>query len=234
MEKLWNISFLASFLLSLHSEMKKTIYNKYDKKLIGELPRVVFEGRIVVVLTESEARKAVDYLLSQPLLGVDTETRPTFKKGPMRLPALLQVSSHDVCFLFRLCQMGMSPSVKRLLEDQTVPKIGLSWSDDMHQLTRLGDLRSGNFIDLQDHVREIGIQDMSLQKLYANFFSLRISKRQQLSNWEADILSDKQKQYAATDAWACIMLYEELMRLEETKDYELIIQHNEDDTTTQG
>ncbi len=226
--------FCSQFFVTLHSEMKKTIYNKYDKKQIGALPRVVFKGRIVVILTESEARKAVEYLLSQPLLGVDTETRPNFKKGPLRQVALLQVSSHDVCFLFRLCQMGMTPSVKRLLEDQTVPKIGLSWSDDMHQLVRMSDLKTGCFIDLQDRVREIGIEDMSLQKLYANFFGQRISKRQQLSNWEADILSDKQKLYAATDAWACIMLYEELMRLEETQNYELIIQSNENDTTTQG
>jgi len=74
---------------------------------------------------------------------------------------------------------------------------------------------------LQDHVKEIGVEDMSLQKLYANFFGQKISKRERLTNWEADILTDKQKLYAATDAWACVMLYEELMRLEQTGDYEL-------------
>ena len=202
--------------------MKKIIYNKYDKTQIGALPRVLFEGRVVVILTEHDAEKAVDYLLSQPLLGLDTETRPTFRKGPMHQVALLQVSTHDVCFLFRLNQLGLSPSVKRLLEDTDVAKIGLSWSDDMHQLQRLGRFEAGYFIDLQDHVREVGVEDMSLQKLYANFFGQKISKRQQLSNWEADILTDQQKLYAATDAWACVMLYEELMRLEETGDYELV------------
>jgi ribonuclease D len=85
-----------------------------------------------------------------------------------------------------------------------------------------GEFETGYFIDLQNHVREIGVEDLSLQKLYANFFGQKISKRERLTNWEADILNDKQKQYAATDAWACIMLYEELMRLEETGDYELI------------
>lgn len=216
------LRFFAHFLLPLSSEMKKTIYQKYDKTRIAELPRVLFEGRIVVVVNESEARKAVDYLLSQPLLGVDTETRPTFRKGPMHLVALLQVSSHEVCFLFRLCQMGLSPSVKRLLEDTSVPKIGLSLADDMHQLSRLGNFEAGRFIDLQNHVREIGVEDMSLQKLYANLFGQKISKRQQLTNWEADILTDGQKLYAATDAWACIMLYEELMRLEATNAYDLV------------
>jgi ribonuclease D len=202
--------------------MKKTIYSQYDKKKIPELPRILFEGRIVVVLTESEAEKAVNYLLSQQILGVDTETRPSFKRGHLNQVALLQVSSHDVCFLFRLNQLGLSPSVKRLLEDVKVPKIGLSLRDDLMMLHKLGDFNTGYFIDLQDHVREIGVEDMSLQKLYANFFGQRISKREQLTNWEADILQDKQKAYAATDAWTCIMLYEELVRLKQTGDYELI------------
>lgn len=202
--------------------MKKTIYNKYDKTKIGNLPRVLFEGRIVVVLNEYEAEKAVDYLLSQDILGVDTETRPSFHKGSMNPVALLQVASHEVCFLFRLNMLGLSPSVKRLLEDKKVPKIGLSLRDDLNSLHKLGDFENGHFIDLQDHVREIGVEDMSLQKLYANFFGQRISKRERLSNWEADVLKDKQKAYAATDAWTCILLYEELMRLEQTGDYELI------------
>ena len=202
--------------------MKKTIYHKYDKQRIPDLPKVLFEGRIVVILTESEAQKAVDYLLSQPILGVDTETRPSFKKGRANKVALLQVASHEICFLFRLNQLGISPAVKRLLEDKKVPKIGLSWHDDLNMLHKSGDFETGYFIDLQNHVREIGVEDLSLQKLYANFFGQKISKRERLTNWEADILNDKQKQYAATDAWACIMLYEELMRLEETGDYELI------------
>ncbi len=208
--------------------MKKIIYQKYDKALISTLPGVHFEGRIEVVFTESEARKAVDYLLSQPILGIDTETRPTFRKGPMHQVALLQVSSHEVCFLFRLNQLRLSPSVKRFLEDVTVPKIGLSLNDDLHQLQRLGDFKAGRFVDLQDHVKEVGVEDMSLQKLYANFFGQRISKRQQLTNWEADVLTDKQKLYAATDAWACIMLYEELMRLEQMGDFTLVEQEREE------
>lgn len=211
--------------------MKKTIYNKYDKSKISTLPRVLFEGRIVVVLTETEAEKAVRYLLSQPILGVDTETRPSFKKGMIHQVSLLQVSSHDICFLFRLNQLGMSPSIIRLLEDTTVPKIGLSLRDDLNSLHKLGDFKAGYFVDLQNHVHEIGVGDMSLQKLYANFFGQRISKREQLTNWEADILNDKQKGYAATDAWSCIMLYEELQRLEQTGDYELIKDDNDETST---
>lgn len=203
--------------------MKKVLYNKYDKTRIPTLPRVLFEGRIVVIVSVSEAEKAVDYLLSQPILGVDTETRPSFRKGTLYKVSLLQVSSHDICFLFRLNHIGMCQPVVRLLEDTTVPKIGLSLHDDIMMLHKLGDFKPGNFIDLQKHVREIGVEDLSLQKLYANFFGMKISKGQRLTNWEMDILSENQKRYAATDAWSCIMLYEELMRLEATGDFDLVV-----------
>ena len=183
--------------------MKKTLYSKYDKTQINTLPRVAFEGRIVVVLTPTEAERAVEYLLSQPILGVDTETRPSFKRGVVHNVSLLQIASHDICFLFRLKHTGMSPSI--------LPPF------------RADERRNpGYFIDLQKHVKEIGVEDLSLQKLYANFFGQKISKAQRLTNWDADILSDKQKQYAAIDAWSCINLYEELIRLEKTGDYELI------------
>ena len=212
--------------------MKKTIYSKYDKSKISALPRVVFHGPIVVVITEAEADKAVKYLLSQPILGIDTETRPSFKKGRINQVALLQVASHDICFLFRLNLIGMPSSVIKLLEDTTVPKIGLSLHDDLMMLGKRGTFERGCFIELQDKVREIGVEDMSLQKLFANFFGQRISKRDQLSNWEVDVLSEKQKLYAATDAWTCVLLYEELMRLEQTGDYELIKVENDVQTDT--
>lgn len=202
--------------------MKKTLYDKFDKSRIPTLPRVLFEGRIEVVLSANEAAKAVAFLLKQDILGIDTETRPSFKRGDTHHVALLQVATHDICFLFRLNHTGLTPDIKRLLEDTTVPKIGLSLTDDINALHKLGQFTPGAFIDLQKHVQELGIEDLSLQKLYANFFGLKISKRQQLSNWERDVLDDKQKGYAATDAWACIMLYEELQRLKETGEYVLV------------
>ena len=204
-------------------EMKKTIYSKFDKKLITELPIVLFPGRIITIINENDADKAVDYLLSCDILGVDTETRPMFRKGEQHKVALLQVASRDTCFLFRLNDIGIPPSVIRLLEDCTVPKIGLSWHDDLLSLHRRVEFNPGYFVDLQDIVKEIGIKDLSLQKLYANIFHQKISKRQRLTNWEAEVLSDKQKLYAATDAWACIKLYEEINRLYKTKEYTLVV-----------
>jgi ribonuclease D len=207
--------------------MLKTIYNKYDKSLISSLPVAQFPGRIIVILTPGETEKAVRYLLSQPILGFDTETRPSFKRGHQHKVSLLQVSTPDTCFLFRLNHTGLTPALINLLEDRTVKKIGLSWHDDVNSLNKIGEFKTGSFIDIQDLVRELGIEDLSLQKLYANLFNQKISKRQQLSNWEADILSDKQKMYAATDAWACIMIYEEIIRLKESGDYELIIKEEQ-------
>lgn len=220
--------FFRIFAPRLINPMKKVIYNKIDKRSISNLPKVLFPGRIVVVTTENDADKAVDILLAQPILGVDTETRPAFKKGINHKVALLQVATHDICFLFRLNYTGITASILKLLEDTTVPKIGLSLHDDIMSMHRRADFRPGNFIDLQKHVGEIGIEDLSLQKLYANFFGQKISKAQRLSNWEADILTQQQKNYAATDAWACIMLYEELQKLEDTGDYELVVKPEEE------
>ncbi|GAB6981851.1 3'-5' exonuclease [Prevotella dentasini] len=202
--------------------MNTILYNKFDKHRIGELPRVAFPGRIVVVLNEAEAEKAVDYLLSRDILGIDTETRPMFRKGQHHKVALLQVSDRDICFLFRLNIIGMPPCIVRLLEDTRVPKVGLSLSDDMMMLHQRAPFNKGYFVDLQDMVKEFGIEDLSLQKLYANVFHERIVKRQQLSNWENPILDDKQKMYAATDAWTCIRLYERLQELKATHGYDLV------------
>lgn len=207
--------------------MPKIIYNKYDKRLIAALPVAQFEGRIVVILTPGETEKAVNYLLSQPLLGLDTETRPSFKRGQQHKVALLQVATDDICFLFRLHHTGLTPALVRLLEDTSVKKIGLSWHDDLIMLHKLGAFNTGAFIEIQEQIRQIGITDLSLQKIYANLFGKKISKRQQMSNWEEDILSDKQKLYAATDAWACIQIYKEVVRLKETNDYQLIIQEED-------
>ena len=202
--------------------MKKTIYSRFDKKAITELPQVLFPGRIITIINESDADKAVDYLLSCDILGVDTETRPTFKKGQQHKVALLQVATHDTCFLFRLSDIGLPKSVIRLLEDKQIPKVGLSWHDDLLSLSKREKFTPGYFIDLQNLVGTLGIKDLSLQKLYANIFHQKISKRQQLTNWDADVLNDKQKEYAATDAWACVMLYNEIMHLKQSGDYELV------------
>ena len=121
----------------------------------------------------------------------------------------------------------MCPAVARLLGDKKVTKVGLAWKNDLLALRELGEFQPGTFVDLQDMVRELGIEDQSLVKIYANLFGERISKADRLSNWERDILKDTQKTYAAIDAWACVRIYEEVLRLKESGDYELVVREEE-------
>ncbi|MDO4738745.1 MAG: 3'-5' exonuclease [Bacteroidales bacterium] len=201
----------------------KKIRDKYDKKSIQTLPRVLFNGRIIVIFSEKETDKAVEYLMKSKILGVDTETRPSFKKGKMHQVSLLQISTYDTCFLFRLNRIGLTDSLVKLLEDRQTTKVGLSLQDDLRQLNQRRAFTPGAYIELQKEVKEIGIEDMSLQKIYANLFGEKIAKSQQLSNWEAETLSEAQQYYAATDAWACLKIHEEVTRLKREKDYILEI-----------
>ena len=203
------------------------LFVETDKKLIPTLPRYTFEGRIVVVQSEQEAERAVQYLSRHAELGIDTETRPSFRKGQQHKVALLQVGTADLCFLFRLNYMGLPNALAHLLENPEIKKIGLSLKDDVQQLCkRRPSLKPQNFVDLQQMAAQMGIRDMSLAKLFANFFRLRISKNAQLSNWEADALDDKQRIYAATDADACLKLYHRMQELQEAANYRLIAPEN--------
>lgn len=201
----------------------KQIKNTIGKAEIAVMPKVQFPGRIFVIYTEAEADKAVEYLKTQSVVGVDTETRPSFKRGMTHKVALLQISTVDTCFLFRLNMIGMPPSLQDFLMSDIL-KIGLSLKDDFMVLRRRKDVHAeeGNWIELQDYVGRFGIEDRSLQKIYANLFGMKISKSQRLSNWEAETLTEGQMKYAATDAWACVQIYNCLNEMEQTGDYELI------------
>ncbi len=192
-----------------------------NKDELKELPKAFFPGRIYVIQSETEVEKAIAYLYSHPILGIDSETRPSFTKGQSHKVALLQISSNECCFLFRLNSIGLTQALIELLENPTILKVGLSLKDDFMMLHKRAPFRQQNCIELQDYVRQFGIQDKSLQKIYAILFKEKISKSQRLSNWEADILSDGQKLYAATDAWACLKIYNLLQELKQTGNYEM-------------
>lgn len=182
------------------------------------MPVAAFKGKIILIDTLADAEKAVYYLMKLPLVGLDTETRPSFRKGKSYKVALMQVcAGEDICFLFRLNRLGMVEPLRKLMEAERPLKVGVSLHDDILSLHRREDFRPRGIVELQNRVKEIGIQDMSLQKLFANFFCKKISKSQQLSNWEAPELTSRQQLYAATDAWACIEIYKELNRLENVK-----------------
>ena len=200
-------------------QLKKTI----AKAEVAAMPKVLFPGRIFVIYTESDAEKAVAFLKDQHMVGVDTETRPSFRRGTTHKVALLQVATQDTCFLFRLNRIGMPDSLQEFLMSDTL-KIGLSLKDDFNSLRKRENVHPdrGNWLELQDYVSRFGIADKSLQKIFANLFGQKISKSQRLSNWEADVLTEGQKLYAATDAWACVQIYNYLAELERTGEYEII------------
>lgn len=200
----------------------KTLFRSTPKSLISTLPKVEFKGKIVVIHSLREVKAAVDFLKRQTVVGVDTETRPSFRKGLVYQVALLQISTLEVCFLFRLNMIGLPQELIQLLESADVQKIGLSLKDDLALLKRRVSFNPQGFIELQDFVKTMGIEDMSLQKLYANVFGEKISKSAQLTNWENTVLTESQKQYAATDAYTTLRLYLELHKLRQQGSYKII------------
>lgn len=199
-----------------------TLRNKISKQQVTEMPKENFPGRIFVVYTEADARKAVKYLNTHSIVGVDTETRPSFRRGKMHNVALLQISTHDTCFLFRLNHLGLPDFLDEFLRNNVL-KVGLSLRDDFAMLRKRnqGDLREGNWVELQDYVPRFGIEEKSLQKIYALLFGKKISKAQRLSNWEAEVLTEAQQLYAATDAWACVEIYNYLEELRSHGNYQV-------------
>lgn len=181
-----------------------------DKQTINEMPRVTFPGCIHVIDAISQVKSAVTALRTASIVGFDTETRPCFHRGERHNIALLQLSTDNDAFLFRINKTGIPAPLSRYLEDESIIKVGLSTIDDFHQLARVCDCHPAGFIELQELVKRYSITDMSLQKIYAILFGEKISKGQQLSNWEAPQLTSAQQAYAAIDAWACLRIYQHL------------------------
>lgn len=191
------------------------------KEELKDMPKVVYPGQIHVVQTPQEAERAVTFLKRNSLLGIDSETRPSFTKGQTHKVALLQVASDEHCFLFRLNLTGLTLPIILLLENPAITKVGLSLRDDFMMLHKRAPFQQRSCVELQEFVRPFGIQDKSLQKIYGILFGEKISKSQRLSNWEADELTLPQQQYAATDAWACLNIYNKLTELKRTGDFEI-------------
>ena len=183
---------------------------------IEKLEYASFPGKIYVIdSVGAEFNRAIAYLRSQKIIGFDTETRPTFTPSQPRYGvALLQLSGPDKAFLFRVNKIGMHRRLCNLLSSSKILKVGAAIHDDIRGLQRLRDFQSDGFTDLQKIVCEWGIRDKSVKKMAAIILGIRISKTQQLSNREAEKLSDSQCMYAATDAWVCREMYLKLMRSE--------------------
>ena len=194
--------------------------DKISNELTAQLPAIEFPGEIRVIEHERQIAAACKYLAQQPILGFDTETRPSFRPGVSFRVSLLQLSSPERCYLFRLNRFALIKPITDLLGDPALKKIGADVAGDLRSLRQLRKFRDGGFVDLQTIAPRWGIEEKSLRKLSAIVLGQRVSKAQRLSNWEATSLTDKQQRYAATDAWVCTRIYERLMQtppLERTK-----------------
>ncbi len=191
------------------------VNNKYQENIsveeITEYELSWFKGEIVVVDNLKTYIEIFPRLLGHKLLGFDTETKPTFKKGRKNSVSLLQLSTSDLACLFRINRIGFPGELINLLSDASVIKAGVAVHDDIRFLKGVKKFSPDGFVDLQNFVREYGIQSSGLKKLAAIVLGFRISKRQQITDWESDQLTEAQKIYAATDAWVCHQIYKKLV-----------------------
>lgn len=187
-----------------------------DSAEIEGLPVGSFPGEIKIIDKPGlEYEKAIFYLRRQKIIGFDTESRPVFSPGQHNHGvALLQLSGPRKAYLFRVQFLGMRRSLCSVLSNKNIIKVGAAVLDDVRGLQRLRKFSPAGFVDLQSIAWEWGIRDKSVKKLAANILGCRISKAQQLSNWEAESLSPSQCRYAATDAWVCREMYLKLLECE--------------------
>ncbi|MCR5325533.1 MAG: 3'-5' exonuclease domain-containing protein 2 [Bacteroidales bacterium] len=180
---------------------------------IDKMPLGVFPGEIKVIDKPGiDYERAIFYLKRQKVLGFDTESRPVFSPGQHNNGvALLQLSGPKKAYLFRLQLLGLRKSLCSILTNKDIIKVGAASFDDVRGLQRINSFEAAGFVDLQKIAWEWGIRDKSVKKLAANILGCRISKAQQLSNWEAPQLSPSQCNYAATDAWVCREMYLKLL-----------------------
>ncbi len=188
---------------------------------VNNLPTAQFEGEIIVIETIEDAEKAIEELKNHNLVGIDTETRPSFKRGVRYNMSLIQIATNEKAFLFRLNKIGFPDSLKQYISNPRVSKIGLSLRDDFNGLSKYTRIGAKGFIDVQDIAKNYGILELSLQKIFAILFEKKISKSQRLTNWDRETLTKKQEIYAATDAWATLQIFERLNKEKKLKKIEI-------------
>lgn len=181
-----------------------------ENEEILKLPRISFPGEIKVISSETELNRWLPLLLKSKIIGFDTETKPSFKKGKTNSVALLQLASDEIALIIRVNSLGIPKPLIKLLQDKNITKVGAAIHDDIKALQKIQSFNPIGFVDLQNFVKEKGIESKSVRKLAAIVLNVRVSKSQQLSNWESEQLTEAQLQYAATDAWICSEIYKKI------------------------
>jgi len=187
---------------------------KITKEEVNALPLIKYEGKYKVIDKPEDVKAAIDELSKHTLIGIDTETKPAFKKGQVYPVALLQLATPDMVYLFRLLETGLTEDMVRLFENKKIVIAGIGIRDDIKDLQKLRRFRPYGFVDLNSLAREMNFESIGARNFAGMFLKGRISKSQQVSNWENESLTEAQINYAATDAWICISIYEQLSALE--------------------
>jgi ribonuclease D len=192
--------------------MNNKFLESITKEEIRELPLDFFKGNITVVNNTKTLKTAISIIKKSKTWGFDTETKPSFKKGQKNNIALIQLANDTDAFIFQLVHIGFAKEILDILSDQSITKVGSDVKQDLKKIKEsFADFTPQNFVDIQTIAKENGIKDVSLKKLAAIVLGIRISKRQQLSNWERQILTPAQIKYAATDAWVTYQIYKKLI-----------------------
>jgi ribonuclease D len=151
--------------------------------------------------------RAMDDLRHESLAGWDTETRPAFRKGEVHRPSLLQVATARAVYLFQLQKLDLSAAVTELFAAPGLLKAGISVADDLQQLKLQYPIDEKSVLDLGRLAHRHGMKQTGLRNLAGIFLGFRVPKGAKTTNWAARELSAQQINYAATDAWACRVLY---------------------------
>ena len=187
--------------------MTKQYNESLADEVVKNLPLLQFDGKVTLVDNMEVFYRVIDEVGRSGIVGFDTETKPSFRKGRRNVVSLLQLADNNSAWLFRLNMIGLPPELAALLADESLNKVGVAIHDDIKALRSVSPFEPGGFIDLQSIVADHGIKQLGLKKLSAIVLGYRISKSQQVSNWEASELTGSQQLYAATDAWVCRRIY---------------------------
>ena len=177
------------------------------KSEINELPLIAWDGNVRILVNIEQMEEAVEILKGELILGFDTETRPSFKKGECYPPALIQIANEDCVYLFRICKTSTFESLLPILESEKIIKAGVGISDDVKRLNKLVQFSANGFIEISELTKKIGYKNRGLRALTGLLIGGRISKAAQVSNWAKQELDSKQIRYAATDAWVSREIY---------------------------
>ena len=172
--------------------------NFNDKPIFN---KAKFPGKIIMINSDIEIAPALELLRSEPLIGFDTETKPSFKKGEVYIVSLLQLASQNHALLFRLHSLTDFSLIKDFFENQNHKKIGVAIRDDIKALQKTFPFEPKSFIELSEVAKTYNLNSFGLKGMSEEVLNLTLSKRAKLSNWESRDLKTDQQIYAATDAW---------------------------------